>query len=328
MDDTIDRQQVGGRIGHALDRVEIIYLRILRASVLVVATILIIIAIGYAGVNLVKVMRSPASVVEAPVTVEAADLIPADGKSVVDTSAKDREDQLNLQRRTYYDGFVKRYFALYQRSFAPFKRADDKALSLGEFDDLTIDSGGRLDAIRRGDLDFARDKTDLTALLTTMGNAAKDAKTIARLNRYKTATKSRIATHVRRTRTETRRGWDMYATSCTGWYEPPIGCPATRRVEIPYMEKVYEMRFPTDVEAPGKVFKGYQDRFFTLLNERRASSAATAESARNTIIAGQYQGRAGLVTALAIGGGFVILMFFFLLIAIERHQRRLTAAVR
>lgn len=328
MDDTIDRQPVGERIGNALDRVEIIYLRILRASVLVVATILIIVAIGYAGINLAKVMRSPASVVEAPATVAAADLIPADGKSVVDTSAKDREDQLNLQRRSYYDAFAKRYFALYQRSFAPFKRADDKALSLGEFDDLTIDSAGRLDAIRRGDLDFTRDKADLAALLTTMGNAAKDPRTIARLNRYKTATKSRIATQVRRTRTETRRGWDMYATTCTAWYEPPIGCPATRRVEIPYMEKVYEMRFPTDVEAPGKVFKGYQDRFFTVLNERRSSNAATAESERNTIVAGQYQGRTGLVTALAIGGGFVILMFFFLLIAIERHQRRLTAAVR
>jgi len=322
MNDTLGRRHVGSRIGSTLDRAEVIYLRILRASVLMIATALIIVALGFAGINLVRVMRSPESVVAASVHIDGSELIPADGKSVTDTTEKEQTDRANLQQRAFYDDFVKRYFALYARSFAPFKRGDDKILSQGEFDDLTVDSSARLDAIGRGDLDFAQDKVDLADLFSALNAAATDPKTVARLNRYKMATKSRIATQVRRTRTETRRGWDAYSTGCSGWYETPVGCAVTRSVAIPYMEKVYEMRFPTNVEAPSKVFKGYQDRFFALLNARRAESVAKAEAERDDILRGQAEGRAGLMAALAIGGGFVVLMFFFLLIAIERHQRQ------
>ena len=38
-------------------------------------------------------------------------------------------------------------------------------------------------------------------------------------------------------------------------------------------------------------------------------------------------GKMSVVTALEVVGAFLSLMFFFLLIAIERHQRRISAVV-
>ena len=326
MDALTERSALVVRSNTVLDRFETFYLKVLRAALLAVATILLVCALCWAAVSLVRVMRSPDSVVEKPSVVAPSELTGAEAQKAAGTRARNGENGLRSQR-AYYDSFVKRYFALYRTKYQPHLRSDDKRLSVGEFDDLTINTAGRLAAIRNGELNFATDKNDLEAFLPVVTQATATQATTARLAKYRLAVKKPTATQVQRTRTETRRGWDSYSTACSGWYESPIGCAVTRRVEVPYTQNVTVMRYPAGISSPNEIIKGYQDRYFELLAQRRSSNRDAAEFERAQIVEGQNAGWTGLTRSVMIAGGFLILMFFFLLVAIERHQRRLTATL-
>lgn len=144
-----------------------------------------------------------------------------------------------------------------------------------------------------------------------------------RLQRYKAARKVRVGRRVQRTRTEYRQGWNRYSMDCPDWYYPPYGCSERRAVQVPYTETVYSMQYPEGTQSHSQIFRAFQDRFFTLLNQRRHDSRLKAEMERNDIVLGNIEGRLSLWDALKILGAFLLLMFFFLLIAIERHQRRI-----
>ena len=113
--------------------------------------------------------------------------------------------------------------------------------------------------------------------------------------------------------------------ACPDWYQDPMGCTVTRTVEIPYTETVKSMEFPKGTQSHTQIFRAFQDRYFSLLTERRERVAREAQAERESIIEGNATGWISLKTALSVVGGFLVLMFFFLLIAIERHQRRLSA---
>lgn len=323
MRDFTGRPSMAARFGGTLDRIESVYLKVLRAVVLLVATLLLLWALGWAALSVVRILRSPDSVVEASSTVTSSDLLAGGAeRSMLPTTSS--EPRNTAEQRNFYGGFVQRYHRLYKARFEPNLRQDDKRLNQGEFDDLTIDSSGRLRAIRNGELDFATDRADLETYLPVVTEAAEAPETASRLAKYRTAKKQRVVSQVQRTRTETRRGWDSSSMDCSNWYVDPIGCATTRQIETPYTERVTSTRYPDGISSPNQVLKSYQDRYFSLLADRRRESAAKADAERDGISFGQVQGWTGLSQSVLVAGGFLALMFFFLLIAIERHQRGLS----
>jgi hypothetical protein len=82
------------------------------------------------------------------------------------------------------------------------------------------------------------------------------------------------------------------------------------------------MEYPPNTQSHSEIFRAFQDKYLTLLHDRREANTNEAARKRSEIQAGKIAGAAALFTSLQILGGFLVLMFFFLLIAIERHQRR------
>ncbi len=308
-----------------LDRIESIYLKVLRAAVLVVATVMIVFAAWLALNGLYKISRSPESVQLKVASVQADEIVGAQAK--VDSVAPGNADEPTADpaQRQFYKDFISRYYDLYRTRFEAYRQAEDKRLTRDEFDDRFIDTEKRLAEIASRDLDFESDRDDLKALLTTMTTAADSSAARQRLQKYQSAKKVQMSTQVQRTRTETRSGWDSYSTSCENWYLSPAGCPTTRSASIPYMETVKSMEFPKDTQSYAQIFEAFQSRYFELLSERRIANEAKAESERNTITEENGDGQVGLYSALQVVAAFFALMFFFLLIAVERHQRRMSA---
>ncbi|HEY0027235.1 MAG TPA: hypothetical protein VGC35_05145 [Allosphingosinicella sp.] len=326
-EDTVEapRAALGERFGSALDRAERIYLKVLRAALLVIATGLLLYAAWLGIWSLYKMSRSPDSVVEQPAVVAPDELTSAEmpvREAAADAAAGPKVDPA---QQKYYADFAKRYFTLYRTRFEPFRQKEDKQLSRDQFDDAFLDSERRLQAAAKGELNFAEDKADLEALLPVMTEAAGKPQTQGRLQQYKTAKKVRVGRKVQRSRTEYRSGWNSYSTACENWFYSPVGCSERRAVQVPYTETVFAMQFPKGTQTHTQIFRAFQDRFFSLLTERREANRAEAERKRDEIGMGNLMGKLTLWTALQILGGFLVLMFFFLLIAIERHQRRLAA---
>jgi hypothetical protein len=314
------------RFGGMLDRAENIYLRILRAMILVIATLLIFYTAWLLVSSIYKMSRSPDSVEEEVASVQASELTDAEMPTAPTVTEPGKRVASPEQQRFYQD-FVSRYFDLFRNRFEPFRQPDDKRLSRDEFDDTFVNSAERLEAIAKGDVDFSSEAQDLRNLLATMTEAAEQPKTQERLRRYQKARKVRVANNVQRTRTEYRRGWDSYSTACANWYESPIGCAVSRSVAVPYTETVYSMEFPKGTQSHAQIFQAFQNRYLELLQDRRDTNARQAEDQRNSILAGKLEGELSLSTALYVFGTFLMLMFFFLLIAIERHQRRMSASM-
>jgi hypothetical protein len=312
------------RAADLFDRMEAVYLRILRGFILIFATFLILYAAGLAVVSVYKISRSPSSVVEQETTVNGQDLLAAEGLEMTRPGEAGVRDRTNPAHRQFYQQFVRRYHALFRQRFEPFRQRVDRQLALDAFDDAYVNSDGRLEAVTEGRLDFAGDRADLELLLRAMTDAAQTPQTQRRLQAYKNARQVRVCRDVQRTRPVQRSGWDRYSTSCPDWFYPPYGCPATRTVQQPYTQRVCEMRLPEGTRSHADIFRAYHDRFFSLLGQRRRSNSANAAAARLDILYGQIEGRLSLTKAAYIFGGFLLVMFFFLLIAIERHQRRLS----
>jgi hypothetical protein len=314
------------RFGLALDRAEAAYLKVLRAAILIIATGLLLYAAWLGIWSMGKIIKSPSSVVEQPAGVAADELTDAEMAVRSASAALPGGPKFDPVQQRYYDSFVRRYFDLYSTRFEPFRQKDDKPMSRDQFDDAFVKSNERLQASAKGQLNFDEDRADLESALTVMTEAASKPQTRQRLQRYKAAKKISVAKKVQRTRTEMREGWNPYGYSCENWYENG-GCPTIRAVEVPYTETVQTLQFPENTQTHAQIFRAFQDRFFSLLHERRERNRAEAERKREEISFGNLMGKVTLWTALQILAGFLVLMFFFLLIAIERHQRKMVGDV-
>lgn len=315
-----DQPTLRQKFGSGLDRLEHAYLRILRAAILVIATLLIVAAVLLAAYSLYRITRSPQSVVEQQASVAADEIV--DAEQPAEPRRQVTEAAVNPYYRNFYDRFIGEYHRLFRNRFEPFRQREDKQLSRTEFGDSLIQPTQRLDAIQKGELDFETDKSDLESLLAVMTSAAEHQTTQRRLRRYLNARKVQVCEDVQRTRALVQSGWDRYSMNCANWYEEPMGCPVTRTVQQPYTVRQCRMEYPPNTQSHAEIFRALQDKYLMLLNARRETNAAEAEQKRADIVAGQAAGAASLFTSLQIIGGFLILMFFFLLIAIERHQRR------
>lgn len=312
------------RISTIFDKAEAIYLRILRAAILIIATFLLGYAAWMAVQSAYKMSKSPDSVQVEVARVDADEVTNAEMPATDRTSTGDGKVAFNPIHQGFYADFVTRYYHLFKTSFEPFRQAEDKSLTQEEFDDAFLNTSDRLNAVTTGQRNFDRDKEDLQTLLAVMTDAAQKPLTQKRLREYQSAKKVAVQTKVQRTRTVQRQGWDSLSTNCDNWYSTPMGCAVTRTVEVPYTETVTNMEFPAGTQTHFQIFRAFQDRYVALLDERRRASEARAESERQSIINGISEGRFSLLRALQMVGGFLVLMFFFLLIAIERHQRKIS----
>lgn len=323
MRDDIDAPAANaGGFSATLDKAEAFYLKVLRAGILLIATGLIIYSAWLAISGLYQIARSPESVEEKSASVAASEVAELEDSPPLKDDSGSSDPRQDKATNDYLKGFGDRYFALYQKRFEPYRQPDDKRLDRQQFDDEFIQSQRRAESIANGTSTLNEERAHLDRLIETMTAASAHKKIIDRLERYRGAKRVRVERSVRRTRTETRRGWDRNSMACADWFYEPYGCSVTRRVEVPYTTKVASLELPEGVSSPSQTFRAMQDRYFSLLEERRTSNSAAAESEREAISLGNIVGRESLFQALIVLGGFLILMFFFLLIAIERHQRK------
>lgn len=320
----VDRPPLRVRAAILLDRVEGVYLKLLRAIILAIATLLIGYAIVLTGISLYRISQSPESVIEKEAAVSPQDLAAAPAAPA--GAAAKGEPAANPAHRRAYDQLLSRYHQLFRSKFEPFRQKDDKQLSRAEFDDNFVGTTARLKAATSREINFDSDVADLRSLVEVMVQAATLPATQKKLTQYQAAKKVQVCRSVERTRTTTQRGWDRLSTACPNWFYEPIGCSVTREVQTPYTARECTMKFPEGTQSHTQLFRAYQDRFYSLLAERRRANASEAQAKRGGIIEGIAQGKLDLWRALLIAGGFLLLMFFFLLIAIERHQRRIAAA--
>jgi TRAP-type C4-dicarboxylate transport system permease small subunit len=316
-----ERLPLKNRLARVLDRAEVAYLKVLRAAILIIATGLVCYALVLAVFSVYRVAQSPDSVQEEAATVAPEELTSAES-APGRPSSQTNQSRLNPAQRRSYDLFLTQYYQLYRARFEPFRQTDDQPLGRAEFDDRFVGVQTRLGAIGRGDLNFETDLADLQGLLRVMSDAAALPATQQRLRRYKAAHKVQVCQNVERMRSTVTIGWDTLSMSCPNWYENG-GCSVPRTIQTPFTARECSMRFPEGTQSHAQIFRAYQDRFFSLLTERRTANAARAQTERETIVEGISIGKTNLWTALTLAAGFLILMFFFLLIAIERHQRRL-----
>jgi hypothetical protein len=151
-----------------------------------------------------------------------------------------------------------------------------------------------------------------------MAAVASDQKTVDRLRAYQSAKKIPV------TRTETGMRSERYCYYYSDYFEQ---CGVWDTRTVPYSRQVQELKLPAGVVSHTDLFAAYQDAYLSKLAEKREANAATAQRERAEIMADNADGQIRLWSALQVVGAFLVLMFLFLLIALERHQRRIAAAL-
>lgn len=297
-----------------LDRLEKFYLSAIRILALTGATVLLAWAGWSIASGVYNVSRDASSVKEVPATVSTQDVVAIDtsGSEASADSGEVRKD--NPAVKKYYDGFVSRYHALYQSKFAPFRQGTDKPLTRDAFDQRYVRSAARIESVNDGTTLWGADEADLEALIVGMSSAATAKETTDRLSTYKRAKREQVTRTIKSMRSETYcRQWGYYIEACIDY--------GVR--QVPQSRTVTESKLPKGVISPPDLFHAYQDRYFSILTQRRNQNAMTASNERTEIEIGNEIGATRLWAAIYIIGAFVSLMFLFLLIAIERHQRRI-----
>lgn len=323
-----------GRLSIFSDRTERVYLQILRISALVAGAILLIGTVLLLAFGIAMRIGNPKTMPK-PISVTATDIIltppPLPRESPKDNKEKPKprwEIELSAQFRTAY-------FTLYNQKFAPLRRPEEAVLDQkGFFEKMFNDND--LNIIR--DLQSTEFETDgsptggmsvlLSSLLNTMNQAASAEQTESQLRAYKTAKKVRICRTITRDEIKYVRGWNSYSTTCASWYEYPIGCPERRRIVEKVPETQCGMQFPEDIASPIETMRALQSRFFSKVEEKRASAQADAASERERIIERQAQGSIALSNSAKAFLAFLALMFLYLMVAIERHHRQISEFVR
>lgn len=304
------------RGGEVLNKLERIYLSAIRSIALIVATLLIFYAMWLALSGIYKSSGDVSSVTEVPVTVSPEEVIQIDLEKA-NRAAATKADPLASQK-SYYADFATRYHRLFTTKFQTFKKPEDQPLDQKAFDARYLQTANRVERIKDGTLNFPRDRDDLESLLLTMTTASTSGTTVQRLQAYKSAKKIPV------TRTVSGKRVETYC-SYYGYYVD--ACLSYDTQTVPFTRTIQESKLPAGVISHTDLFGAYQDRYLSMLDQKRRASAAAAQNQRDAIVNDKADGQARLWTASRIVGGFVILMFLFLLIALERHQRKIAASV-
>lgn len=301
-----------------LNSAENFYLRALRSTTLIIATLMIAYA-GWLGLSgIYKASRDVKSVQEAKTVVSAQDILAKQEEDALQEQSAGPAAQADplAKEKAYYRAYVAKYRQLYKAKYEPYRQASDPILNSAQFDERFLSTNGRLNMISKGELDFEKDKAVLEKLYGVMTELAESEKTIAKLKKYRVAKKVQVKKTVSGTRP---------VQSC-GYYSYYSGCLYYQTNYVTYKEVVTKMAFPKGTVSHVELFSSYQADFLKLFGERKTENAANAAKERNEILSDNAEGKANIWTAFQIAGAFLMLMFFFLLIAIERHQRKMSGA--
>lgn len=304
-----------------IDRIESVYLGLLRIAVLAVATLFLIAALFFAADGLWRIVV-PTDVKEQPTSVTAAEVISA-MKAAPEARPAEGEPEISAAVRAAHANFAAKvfpaYYAVYRRVSETYKKAEDRTLTSAELMaalgyDLDTYAAGQTMATKLFVEDAAYQQQAQAAVEAAIG--APD--TVRLLREYKAAEKTAQACS---TVYERRRVWDPYSTACSDWFYQPYGCNVTRSVPVERCVPAY----PDGIVSPTVAFGRADDAFRTLWAEKAAANADAAAGERMSRHMTRSQIGPRLMLAFQIGGGFLIVMFFFLIVAIERHLRKLSA---
>lgn len=302
------------RVRRWLNSAETIYLEVLRAAALVIATI-VLLWIGWLLLSSTyKVAQDADEVVEQEASVSAAETIdiPTPGDADSPQRANSAGTSNSESSETRFERFRADYYQLYQNAFESYKQDDDDALNEEQFEALyLIDFEGTGSG---SESDYWVGQNDFPDLLETMRNAAELPTTIERLSTYRDTPKVRREEPIRRTRQE-RYCASRYTYSGRCYYYD------TRTVR--YTETRVTMVPPEGVLDHQQLFAAYQSNYLDQLSSEREEFADVAAQERGERRAANAEGWAGFEEALTYAAGFLAIMFLFLVIAIERHQRRM-----
>lgn len=316
MENGLENTSFSSRVSAFFNKAESFYLRALRSVTLVIATLMILYA-GWLGLSgIYKISRDVESVVQAEVVVTADDVLAREDEALVKDQSEGSAAKADLQgaQKAFYRDYVSKYLKLYKASFEPYRQKTDPVLTSAEFDKRLLSTNERLSLISKGELDFDEDKAVLDDLYKVMSELATSEKTVAKLKKYRVAKKVEVKRTISGTRPVQTCGYYSYYTGCV-YYETNY---------VPYKTVVKEMAFPKGTVSHLDLFSSYQANYLQLVDKRKAENAASAEEERNEILADNAEGKINIWTAFQVAAAFLMLMFFFLLIAIERHQRKMT----
>jgi hypothetical protein len=304
------------------DRLETIYLAVLRIMVLVIATLALIVAIWIAGDGLRSLLTSTKVEAE-PVTVSGAEVLQASrDKQAVAAAAGDAEapavpKAVSDRHAAFMKSSFGTYYRLYAQTSTTYRKPEDKALTPTE---LAERLGYDLQSYAAGeDITaklFVEDKAYSGALLAAAQQVVADAGYRAKLAKYKAAQKT-----AKSCRTEQRRqaGWDSSSVGCDGWWQSPIGCPVIREVPV----EVCEAAYPDNIISPETAFVEFDLGFRALWTRKTEDAEAARAAEEDERRALKASGTPKLTQALMLLGGFLAIMFLFIVIAVERHLRRI-----
>lgn len=318
---TLRWQRLTGWTSTRADRAERSYLAFLRLAVLACASLALVGAALLLSWGAIKQLGS-SSVDPARVTVTPDDIAPPkeDG-AAPKVQAANGPLAIDKEVRA-------RTLDVYRKAFKPYERSgksasDDDVIAavwtqerLQAFVDLP-------DPLLTDGLDKTiADSREHGMQALYMAEKAVETETFKHsLTAYRDAKEVRVCSDQYKTRSRSVSSWDPYSMSGPGWYNAPYGCPSTRTVQEPYVEKACQMRLPENLDTPVQAMSGAIARYAEIATSKAAQSRLAAERNSNQIVARKLSGRDDMRTALLLFVGFMGIMLLYLLIAIERHHR-------
>ena len=323
------------RFRDVLARIETIYLEVLRAAALIVATLILFWIAWLLVSSAYRISRDADDVELAPVEVTAQQVVDLESENAPEVS-QGVSDQADPPSK--FDAFRDKYFALYQSKFEKYKKDEDEELSKDDFTEIFLSGFAEDGAMTEDPLDAAADivmadamaeeylsesayvqAEDFADLYSTMDAASTLPVTIERLEAYRDTPKVRSERKVNRTREE----------SYCSYYSDYFGeCLSYGSRTVPFQSTVVDMVTPDGILEPQALFAAYQDTYLSTLSAKREESSSNAAQERSARLEDNAKGWLGFSNALWFAGTFLVLMFFFLLVAMERHQRRMAAELQ
>lgn len=303
-----------------LDRIESVYLKILRVAGLAVATVCLAAALFF---SLDAIWRLAVSTdVQEEATVIAPDLLLQRLQTSIPPQTAPTDDGVPASVRTAHERFMQGPFAQYHQTYRSvaerYNKEEDELLdpqmlaaalgydleSYAAFDDATA-------------LLFITDAGYQTQIAEAISAAMASPATTSVLEEYRAAEKTEQ-------RCTTRSERRQVTESCYDWYYGSYSCTRTRNVPVERCVPAY----PEGIVSPLMAFGRADGAFRDLWREESDANAQAANLERMEREATRSQIGPKLLLSLQILAGFLIVMFFFLIIAIERHLRKIAETPR
>lgn len=314
-----------GRFSAAADRLERVYLAALRFAVLLVATVALLLAVGFAGDGVRRLLTST-EVEQQPVSVGGAEVVQRMQASIAERSAEAASETPAIPapvRRAHAAFLAGPFDPLYQsyRTLATrYNKPEDRLLTKPA---LAAELGYTADAVAAREdgrvVAFAENPRYASQMGAASASLATERGVTSQLAKYKAAQKTAQQCT---TRERSVRGWDSTSIECPEWYMAPVGCPVTRQEPYQACVAVY----PDNIVSPLQTVASFDAHFAEVWSERDSESASEAQNERERLALIKAQGQPRLSQAVVILAAFLAIMFLFLVIAVERHLRRLSRA--